>query len=132
MTNLRQKVALAGAATVAVAATVMMAESASAQSAAVCQSINFQPARCSMDTRRGVVLERVLSQAACIRGSDWGYNRGFVWVTNGCRAQFRSGGDFIDSDRELIREEVCVVEESYYPARPRQRTRRPRRIPCPY
>jgi hypothetical protein len=127
MTNLCQKVALAGAATIAVAASIIMAESASAQSAAICQSINFQPATCSMDTRRGIVLERELSRAACIRGSDWGYRPGFVWVTNGCRAQFRSGGNWIDDDRE----EICIEEEVYYPV-PRRPVRRPRRIPCPY
>lgn len=110
----------------------MMAESASAQSVAICQSVNFQPARCSINTRRGLVLERVLSRTACIRGSDWGYGRGFVWVTNGCRAQFRSGGNWVDGDREELREQICIEEESYYPVTPRRRTRRPRRIPCPY
>ncbi|MBE9223971.1 DUF3011 domain-containing protein [Phormidium sp. LEGE 05292] len=131
MTNMCQKVALAGAATVAVAATIIMAKSASAQSAAICQSINFQPARCSMDTRRGVVLERVLSRTPCIRGRDWDYRPGFVWVTNGCRAQFRSGGSWFDRDRSEFPEQICVEEEVYIP-RSRQRVRYPRRIPCPY
>jgi hypothetical protein len=122
MTNLCQKVALAGAATFAVAATVIMAESASAQSVTICQSLNFETTRCSINTRGGIVLERVLSQASCIRRRDWDYSRGFVWVRNGCRAQFRSiGGDWIDRDR---RDFYSPPREIYHPPRQRQRPRR--------
>ncbi|MFB2893831.1 DUF3011 domain-containing protein [Aerosakkonemataceae cyanobacterium BLCC-F50] len=130
MTNLCQKVALAGAATVAVAATIIMAESASAQSVAICQSVNFETIRCSINTRRGVFLERQLSRAACIEGIDWTYGRGFVWVRNGCRAEFRSGD--VSDNWNAPDEEICCIQECYQPPRRRQGVRRPRRIPrCP-
>lgn len=139
MTNLCHKVALAGAATIAVAATIIMAESASAQSVTVCQSINFERTKCSINTRRGVYLERQFSHASCIRGRDWDYTRGFVWVSNGCRAEFRAGSDWgdrdwdweRDRDREELREEYCIEEETYYPPRRRRPVRRARRVPCP-
>lgn len=128
MTNLCQKVALAGAATVAVAATIMIAESASAQSVTICQSVNYQTTRCSINTRRGVFIEKELSRAACIPGVTWDYRGGVVWVRDGCRAQFRSGGNW-DDRPELY----YPPEETYHPPKPRsrRRIRRPRRIPCP-
>lgn len=89
MGNLCQKVALVtAAATVAIATLVGDAKLASAQSIAVCQSIDYEPATCSIDTEGGVVLIREYSQASC--EGNWGYDRGFVWVENGCRAQFRA------------------------------------------
>lgn len=88
MGNLCQKVAIATAATVAIASLLGDAKLASAQSVAICQSIDYEPATCSIDTEGGVVLIREYSQASC-RG-NWGYEDGFVWVENGCRAQFRA------------------------------------------
>ena len=35
-----------------------------------------------------VELVRKLSNKACVRGSTWGYDSGYVWVKRGCRAQF--------------------------------------------
>jgi len=39
--------------------------------------------------RRGHVrLIRQNSNAACIEGSTWGWNRAGIWVDRGCGAQF--------------------------------------------
>ena len=57
-----------------------------------CESNDGRNRTCPMDTRGGVQLVRKLSNAACIEGRSWGSNRGGVWVTDGCRAEFRSGG----------------------------------------
>lgn len=57
-----------------------------------CESNGGRSRACAMDTRGGVQLVRQLSNAACIEGRNWGSNRGGVWVTEGCRAEFRSGG----------------------------------------
>ncbi|MDQ3039805.1 MAG: DUF3011 domain-containing protein [Pseudomonadota bacterium] len=54
-----------------------------------CESENGRTRTCTMDTRGGVQLVRKLSDAACIEGRTWGANRGGVWVTNGCRGDFR-------------------------------------------
>lgn len=35
-----------------------------------------------------VVLSRKLSTKPCVRGSSWGYDGAYVWVSRGCRAQF--------------------------------------------
>ncbi len=45
-----------------------------------------------MDVRRGVVLVRQLSRGACIEGRTWGWDRRGVWVAEGCRGEFASGG----------------------------------------
>lgn len=58
-----------------------------------CESIDGRNRTCAMDTRGGVQLVRKLSNAACIEGRSWGASRGGVWVTDGCRAEFRSGGN---------------------------------------
>jgi hypothetical protein len=34
-------------------------------------------------------LERQLSDARCIRGDNWGVDRGGIWVDRGCAAEFR-------------------------------------------
>lgn len=54
-----------------------------------CESWQFQPARCGMDTRGGVNLQRVV--AGDCRPGNWGFDRNGVWVINGCRADFVSG-----------------------------------------
>ena len=45
---------------------------------------------CQVDVGGGgrVYLERQLSSAPCVEGQSWGWNRGGVWVGQGCRAQF--------------------------------------------
>ncbi len=57
-----------------------------------CESNDGRNRTCAMDTRGGVQLVRKLSNAACIEGRNWGATRGGVWVTDGCRAEFRSSG----------------------------------------
>lgn len=59
-----------------------------------CESNDGRNRTCAMDTRGGVQLVRKISKAGCIEGRDWGYNRSGVWVADGCRADFRSGGSY--------------------------------------
>lgn len=47
---------------------------------------------CEMNTRGEVRMVRQLSRADCIEGRTWGVNRHSVWVKDGCRAEFESGG----------------------------------------
>lgn len=58
-----------------------------------CESRNGQYASCSVDTYDGVELTRQLSREGCWEGDTWGYDRNRIWVTNGCRAEFRVGRD---------------------------------------
>lgn len=55
-----------------------------------CQSRDLGWVHCRMDVSEGVDLVRQLSGNACVRGSEWGTDRTGVWVTLGCRAEFRA------------------------------------------
>ena len=57
-----------------------------------CESDSGRSNLCEMDTRRGVELVRQLSRSACIRERNWGWNDQGVWVSGGCRADFRGRG----------------------------------------
>ncbi|MDR7134446.1 hypothetical protein J2X06_001630 [Lysobacter niastensis] len=58
-----------------------------------CDSNDNRYRQCPIDARR-VVLVRQYSKSQCVEGRTWGYERGYVWVSSGCRAEFasRSGG----------------------------------------
>lgn len=88
---------LMGIAAIAAITTLTMPEPAAAQTTVVCESRNNQRARCPMNTRGGVVLQRKLSSASC--DGRWGVGPGFVFVDDGCRAEFRSARYNSDDDR---------------------------------
>jgi hypothetical protein len=54
-----------------------------------CESVNSRRRFCRVDTRSGVQIVRRLSRNACRQGRNWGYNARGIWVSNGCRAEFR-------------------------------------------
>ncbi len=56
-----------------------------------CESSGNRTKQCNAETRGGVRLVRQLSSSPCIEGRSWGYSRNMVWVSNGCRAEFRTG-----------------------------------------
>lgn len=56
-----------------------------------CESRDERTQRCPADTRGGVRLVRQLSSTSCIQGQTWGYDRGGIWVSRGCRAEFVTG-----------------------------------------
>ena len=55
-----------------------------------CESNDGRTRECAANTRAGVQLTRQLSKAACIQGRTWGYGRNGIWVSQGCRAEFRA------------------------------------------
>jgi hypothetical protein len=55
-----------------------------------CESRDSRYRHCAADTRGGVELTRRLSKTHCVEGRNWGYERSGVWVSHGCRAEFRS------------------------------------------
>lgn len=55
-----------------------------------CESNDGRLRECAANTRAGVQLVRQLSRAACTEGRTWGYGRNGIWVSDGCRAEFRS------------------------------------------
>ncbi len=56
-----------------------------------CESTDNRTRRCAMDTSGGVQVARRLSDAPCVRGRSWDYDRNGVWVSHGCRAEFVAG-----------------------------------------
>ncbi len=54
-----------------------------------CESQNYRYRECRADTRGGVRLVRVRG-GRCIQGQTWGYRQDFIWVNNGCRADFQT------------------------------------------
>jgi len=68
------------------------AETGYAGQVVTCQSRDMEWVHCDMPVANGVELVRQLSSNSCVRGSEWGTDRTGVWVTLGCRAEFRSRG----------------------------------------
>jgi hypothetical protein len=55
-----------------------------------CDSNDNRYVQCQIDGRSAYIV-RQYSKSPCIEGRTWGTGRGFVWVDEGCRAEFASG-----------------------------------------
>jgi len=53
-----------------------------------CESNGNRTVYCRVDAGQDVRFVRQHSRAACIEGESWGWDRGGVWVSGGCRAEF--------------------------------------------
>jgi hypothetical protein len=67
-----------------------------------CRSDNNRYRRCGANTENRAELLRQFSSASCTRGRSWGWDRGGIWVDNGCQGRFGYGygnvrGDTSDS-----------------------------------
>jgi Protein of unknown function (DUF3011) len=58
-----------------------------------CESSDARGGYCRADTSRGVRLANQFSRAQCVEGQSWGYDRGGIWVSHGCRAEFLLAGN---------------------------------------
>jgi hypothetical protein len=56
-----------------------------------CSSDDMRRNVCRVNTGGGVRLVRQRSDADCIYGRTWGYDRRSIWVDRGCRADFEVG-----------------------------------------
>lgn len=65
-----------------------------------CQSDDYDRTYCQADTRGGVRLIRQLSDADCVSGRTWGYDRRGIWVARGCRADFEVASRYSRDDRD--------------------------------
>lgn len=54
-----------------------------------CESRGNRWQHCTADTSAGAELVRQLSKNPCIKGENWGADPRGVWVSGGCRAEFR-------------------------------------------
>lgn len=53
-----------------------------------CESFDYERAVCDAADARSATLQRQLSRAQCVEGRTWGFERGRVWVDDGCAADF--------------------------------------------
>jgi hypothetical protein len=56
-----------------------------------CSSSDGQLHSCRVNTNAPIQFVRQPSEAQCIPGQTYGIDRGGVWVTDGCRADFAVG-----------------------------------------
>jgi hypothetical protein len=54
-----------------------------------CESIGGRWNHCAANTEAGVVLAQQLSKQPCLRNQSWGTDGNGVWVSGGCRGEFR-------------------------------------------
>jgi hypothetical protein len=81
------------------------------QESVTCESNDNRRNVCRIETRGGVRLARQKSDAPCVQGRTWGYNRNAIWVDRGCRAEFEvgrygGGGDRYGSGEEDRRQKT--------------------------
>jgi hypothetical protein len=90
-----------------------------------CASDNGRINYCGADTRGGVRLIRQRSDAPCISGRTWGYDRRGIWVDRGCRAEFITGTNYRDRgyDRDRDRDRDRGRDRDYDRDRGRDRDR---------
>lgn len=55
----------------------------------LCESRDNRYRECRTGFRGPAELYRKISNSSCDEGRDWGSRSGYVWVRNGCRAEFR-------------------------------------------
>lgn len=68
---------------------LLSAPARSAEIVCASQSAGYQ--FCRADTSRGVTLIAQLGPFACNKGNTWDFDKGGIWVANGCTARFMLG-----------------------------------------
>lgn len=53
-----------------------------------CESRDYKRTFCDVGRRADVRLRRTISKTRCVEGDTWGYERGRIWVDQGCGADF--------------------------------------------
>ncbi|HVS31658.1 MAG TPA: DUF3011 domain-containing protein [Thermoanaerobaculia bacterium] len=53
-----------------------------------CQSLDGKMNECEVEGIRGAGLVRAIGDDVCVLNRTWGFGRGGIWVTDGCRAEF--------------------------------------------
>jgi len=72
-------------------ASIVQAQSYGGGESVDCVSRNFSYQRCDVPWRDARLVRR-LSDTQCIRGQNWGLDRGGIWVDRGCAGTFVSAG----------------------------------------
>jgi hypothetical protein len=80
-----------------------------------CESRGGRWNQCPAETATGLEMVRQLSKNPCIRGQNWGWDKSGVWVSGGCRGEFRALGT-----REERQARIRVVRCESQDSRPQQ------------
>lgn len=89
MSGINFQRALSATLCVAMAAVPLAAQ---AETTIRCESDSYRYRYCPIRTDNRVDLIHQLSKTGCRQNRTWGYDRGGVWVDQGCAAEFRVGG----------------------------------------
>jgi hypothetical protein len=75
---------------------LLIGGSAAAADVVRCESRHGFEKYCAADTRDGLVLARSTGDGPCELGHTWGYDKGGLWVADGCSADFVLGAPASD------------------------------------
>ena len=67
---------------------VVLPVSAADSFKARCDSTDGHYKECAVGLAESVTVARQWSKTKCVRGQNWGYENGVIWVDEGCRADF--------------------------------------------
>jgi len=84
-----------------VALVLSLAPVAQADQTVICESKGHDHHYCPANTSGGVTLVNQRSHSGCWQNDTWGFDKSGIWVSNGCRAEFRVGTGGPDWARSL-------------------------------
>ncbi len=96
-----------------------------------CESNNGGHQTCTVDTGRGVVLKKQLSNLSCSKGRTWDYDDDGVWVSRGCRGIFTidvdpaQAGQLLRCESTHGKEAICALPPSAHVRIQEQRSNTP-------
>ena len=74
----------------------------------ICESRNYRNAECSVPGGPVFLVQQLSSPPGdCIEGRTWGFNGYVIWVTSGCRAEFRVG--YLDPYQRPVQSQGTIV-----------------------
>ena len=81
-----------------------------------CDSNDGRYHECSAGYADSVTIARQWSKTKCVRGDNWGYRDGMIWVDEGCRADFNvvpSGMTSSSSARLMKQTVICESSDGH-------------------
>src|SRR5699024_3249325 len=79
-----------------------------------CHSNQHEFQRCNIHGWDDARLLKRVSDAACVRGRDWGIDGEWLWVTDGCRGEFAEDRYHRRTVREIDTDETVTCASKDY------------------
>lgn len=93
-----------------------------------CESKDGRWKQCPINSNGPVEFVRQLSRGGCLRNQTWGMDRRGVWVSGGCRAEFRISANAGRGDTQVVRCESNDGRQEHCPVNTRGGVRVARQI----